>query len=605
MTRRAIISIGVSKAGDLPTLEAAVPDARTFAEWGRNNGYGDVRLIEDSAGPVRAADIVRAVDEVISRDPERLLLYFSGHGTSTGVAEYWLLSDFHRNSNEAINVLASFNNAKRLPIEQIAVFADACRSTIPTLSFVTGSVIFPLATQASEVRPKWDHFFATRLSEIAQEVPGAEDRKAFGVFSKCLFKALSGEEPSVLQPRDVPRPLRVLCSDKLADWIDEKVPEESGRIPGARVQIPETAAGWRQPHDIYLEVDAASVAPPPPPPVPSPPPSRWIDIGRVGYGGGPAGPSTGFERVPMERYGGSSPPVFGGGSGGGDTGLAAAQRKVEAARSAIDRTAERAGAELKIEGRHSFETGRGITVHGSRVTDVIASGRPFDLFEEGGLDHIRGHAEGPQTVIFRTKEGTWVPTVILPGFNAIITLSEGAVVGFNYFEIGEGLDLHSEQMLRRWTALMTVGQAPAKELLKLAQVVRSEKHSNPVLGVLAAYAYERAGALDQIDDIVGYFADRRQPVIFDIAMLSTYCTARKPGRAFFTDGVKHRGAARDATIAGTFPLMARGWATLDPRDPLVHPELVGLCPGLVPSLWTTLRPDAGKRLAKLIESGEL
>lgn len=607
MGRRAAISIGVSKAGDLPTLEAAVPDARRFADWARANRYDDVRLIHDDDGPVRVAQVIEAVEQVIEHDLERLLLFFSGHGTSSGVADYWLLSNFHRNSNEAINVLASVNNAKRLPIPQIAVFADACRSAIPLLAHVTGSVIFPMASQPSEIRPKWDQFFATRLGEIAQEVPGAADLKAFGVFSKCLFRALSGAERSILQPRHAPRPLQVLCSDKLADWIDQIVPEESGRIPGARVQFPDTATGWRDPNDIYLELEPPAASEEPSvlartvarsrgadlsSRALAPPPSETrlshaVELGRLARGAARLAPRRAPTAPARTR------------------GSTAAKQRVEQAQSALNERIRGAGKTVQLSGRHSFETRRGLTIHGGRIVEAVSGRTPVDLFEEDGLSHVRGHQNDAQTVILRTQEDTWVATVILPGFNGIITLDQGAAAAFNYFPLGAAVDPEDERLIRRWTGLMSVGQAPRGELEELGASIRYGKHRNPALGILAAYAYDRAGALEEIDSIAGYFADRGQPVPFDVAMLSTFCTRRADDRAIFTDGVVHEGAKLDATVAGTFPLMARGWATLDPKDPIVHPELAGLCPGLVPSLWTTLRLEPGKRLAKLIAAGEL
>jgi hypothetical protein len=38
---------------------------------------------------------------------------------------------------------------------------------------------------------------------------------------------------------------------------------------------------------------------------------------------------------------------------------------------------------------------------------------------------------------------------------------------------------------------------------------------------MAAYAYERAGDLEEIDSIAAYFARESQPIPLDVAMLST------------------------------------------------------------------------------------
>ncbi len=77
----------------------------------------------------------------------------------------------------------------------------------------------------------------------------------------------------------------------------------------------------------------------------------------------------------------------------------------------------------------------------------------------------------------------------------------------------------------------SLGQtADYAELKQSAEQFREYKHRNPSLGILAAYAYERAGIIDQIDDIADWFAEVGQPIPFDVAMLSTHRIKKEPGR---------------------------------------------------------------------------
>ncbi|HEY0412735.1 MAG TPA: caspase family protein [Allosphingosinicella sp.] len=604
---QAAIAIGVSKAGDLPQLSGARQDAQEFADWAHANAYDHVTLIEDRAGAVTVAMIKDALKVALAKDLERLLLFFSGHGASNAVTDFWLLTNYNTDSNEAVDLNASFNNAKRLPIGQIAVFADACRSSPPDLAGIHGSAIFPRVPTSPEVLPKWDHFLATRLGEIAQEAPGETERLAFGVFSRCLFQALRSPPGKFLERRDQPVGARVLCSDKLADFLDETVPLESGRIPGGRVQFPETSSGWRKPRDVYLELGAARR---PNAHQDIPPPRRPMRRTAAKRSGG--GASAGFSRP--ESAAGSAP---GGGASSGmgragpgnywDPGRSSGaaertQARVKEARQSLARKIQGDSAAFELKGRPSFETRSGLTVHGERIAKAVERGGAADLFEEAGLQHVRGHATEARTVVLRTANGPWFPTVTLPGFVGIVTLQDGAAVSFNYQRIGGG-DPTGDQMVRHWTALMTAGHAPREDYRKLAHWIRMGKHDNPALGVLAAYAYARAGDLDGVDSIIGYFAAKGQPVLYDLALLGTSKVRRDGARLHFLKGVPHGNARLDARIAGSFPLMTGGWALLDREDPTVHPALSKLRAGLRPSLWTMLAPTQGAQLAALVREG--
>jgi hypothetical protein len=81
-------------------------------------------------------------------------------------------------------------------------------------------------------------------------------------------------------------------------------------------------------------------------------------------------------------------------------------------------------------------------------------------------------------------------------------------------------------------ALMHQGRfGDLNDLKKLGDQLRQYKHVNPSLGILAAYAYERAGDLKAIDSVTTYFAQAGQPVPFDVALLSTKDASAEDGKA--------------------------------------------------------------------------
>jgi hypothetical protein len=155
-------------------------------------------------------------------------------------------------------------------------------------------------------------------------------------------------------------------------------------------------------------------------------------------------------------------------------------------------------------------------------------------------------------------------------------------------------------------------------------------HVNPLLGIVAAYLYDAAGDRDGIRRLASVYTEHGQPVPFDIALLAGVTGRRGrdgairidlpalPARAPRTDeeasafvDVRRFGlfdarlAVRDAVVAGGFPWLRSGWRVLDLAGFPVHAEVVSLAAHIGPSLFTTLDRTAGRRLAALIERGEV
>jgi hypothetical protein len=143
-------------------------------------------------------------------------------------------------------------NARRLGIGQIAVFSDACRSSLSTAAMVSGRAIFPVPSRNARMISPYDEFLSTDIGDAAQEVPDEDPAKSYGVFSRCLLMALHGLEPDVVEDR---AHRKVITSLALANWLEKTVPFQSGKIPGGTVQYPSITPSWRAPNDEYAEFD--------------------------------------------------------------------------------------------------------------------------------------------------------------------------------------------------------------------------------------------------------------------------------------------------------------------------------------------------------------
>lgn len=581
-------------ADKLPSLPGAVQGAKEFAEWAKSHEYA-FHLVTDEGNQrvtvQRLTDIVKAVLKDI---PERLLLYFAGHGIQpTSGTAYWLLSNWEDDSDEAVNVTLSLSNAKRSGIEQIGVFADACRSTVADAASVGGRSIFPKSATSLGKQPQWDQFFASRLGEIAQEVAARSGVAAYGIFTQCLVEALGGRAPDAIEARydSQGTALSVVTSARLATFLEENVPLRSGEIAGAVVQMPDANPGWRAPRDVYLTLLEqpklqGGQRPKPPPPVhsPAPAPAPSSPVAFPSQAPAPA-PVRAVAVTPSARL---------------RTELDAAVRANQTAFAAA-------------EGRAGFETGQGLTVVGANAMGfAVRAGKKADLFREGGHDHVRGHGGAPQPVLVVLENDRWIGALILPEFVATIVIREGAAASVSYAPARNGIypPQPPEVMdtVHHWTALMHQGRsADSAGLRRAADLLRIYKYANPALGVLAAYAYERAGNLHGIDDVLRSFATVGYPVPFDVALLSSASLRSRDGRIsaqLVNDP--------EVAVAGSFPLLTQGWALLDADDPsLDEPlraavaRLIELRRGLVPSLWTTLDGHHGVTLAGLILNGSI
>lgn len=610
MGKQLAVAIAVAKAGDLPELPGAINGAKDFLAWADRNHY-EPHLVSDETGAVTVDRLRDLFTELVGRgDAERLLVYFAGHGLQPSYnMAFWLLSKWQQDSDEAINVNLFFANAKRSDLTQIAVFSDACRSTSNEAQLVGGAAIFPRSQLPGANAPQWDHYLACRLGDVAQEVPDAKPEAAFGIFTRCLMRGLAGEDERALDHWPGPPPSKLVTSHSLARFLMTSVPEESGRTRGAQVQFPDVSPGWISPGNVYLgypvreasaeedeepdvtlkelryadREDRANVA------------RHWpIDPPDMFYDDLPDQPIRPHWDRPRP---GSAP----------SDAEAAIGLAVEEAERLADEAVENSSALFAAsEGRASFETRMGLSIVGARPRRVLGRrGGPLDPFLEDGIWNVRGYGEEPQTVFIELDRGNWVGSVIIPGFVGTITINRDVAASVSYAPAGSIHDRASffdriAPVVNRWMALMHQGRSgDPDEIEHVIAEAGDLAMFNPTFVTLAAYAYERAGVTASIDRLADYFIQEGRAVPYEIALLSTLPFAYRRNRLRFGQRGDH------AVVAGSFPLLTQGWSYLNEDAPEVAPGVLSLRRDLVPSLWTTFRPEAITRIAKLIDAGEI
>jgi hypothetical protein len=572
--KRAVVSIGVNRAGSMPGLVAAAKGARQFDRWARTQQCDATLLVDDEGAPVVLRDVSRAVRGYVDAGIySQLIVYFSGHGILTAPdTEYWLLSDAPEDGNEAVNLRLSVANARNSGIPHVVFVSDACRSNAekPPLSGVSGGVIFPngpFVPQRAEV----DVYYATLPGDPAYELPEAQSTKAYnGVFTECLLKAVEAPGTDLVDTlADEVPPLSVVSSRKLKPHLESTVPVVAGAVDVRVRQKPDLRVETALPK-FFAVVDRGSI-------------DRGLGVSPAGAG---APPRTMERAIAAMRHAVDAPLL----APAGDLALAAQLGLTDE----VQRLAD-------TRGRGGFETKTGFSIYGSRSVRVDARGwtsdPPFEEAGDPGALHVRLRPDGPTpsgtSAVLAFDGGTGTVLAILPEFVGVVVVRDGRVTSVNYVPARHTprYDAYESRAaeLQRMKALATIAARngrfvvdDATSATQLADRIRLVKGIDPTLGLYAAYAYAQAGRDDEVVSVLRAMRDEVTLVPFDVALLAS----RGPA------------ASLDAAVLAPFaPMLAQGWALLVPEDPLFHPVHGALRPHLLPSLWTTFS-DAGVVVAR-------
>ncbi|MGO4519018.1 caspase family protein [Dyella sp. 2RAF44] len=578
MEKNVTLIIGVRQSGRLPVLDGAWSDAHAFANWAKASERNyKVYLVTDEDGPVTIDRIKDVVSELLSDDVSRLLVFYSGHGICSQAGDYWLLTNYDRDSDEAVNCRQSILNARCLGIGQIAFFSDACRTSLNDAALTTGRSIFPRRLGQFRALSPCDEFMSTDIGNVAQEHFEGDSSLSYGVFSRCLLKALHGTEFDATELRAY---RRVVSSAALATWLEHEVPLLSGKIVGGAVQYPWITASWRPPNDEYcvyddsfrVEFKELSV-------VEDAQADYHFDLNEVALESNPVSPRMEYS-IPKS------------------------QERIRQNQDERDRLIERRTIAFRHEqDRTSHTRHDGLVITGGEVLELsVRDGHSVELFRAADGWHVdRQNHVG--SIALRMSSGVWIGASLLPGFLGTLVVGEHGTESLNYSPTSSQYEKQAsanvDRTVARWNALLSVTRSvPATKLDEFAREVRQMKHINPALGILAAYAYERIGNLKEVGSVAWYFATRNGFVPYDvIALLEAYGELRDMPPGF----------RLDSSISGTasgFPLLTRGWSLLD-SDNDYRRDLVRLKAGLTESVWTSFKSNAGERFASMIRKGRI
>lgn len=628
---------GADDGSVFPFLDGAVVAAKTIGQWAVNSGMAaaDVAVLtDDRGGTVVEADLGAALDRLVPDDGTRvdhLILFFAGHGLTGDNDDitYWLLSDSLQQGykifvEELRRRLYTYN------IGYLTIFSDACRA---------------IADKA-DIRSLEPHSGANKRHGAVDPVP------SIARFNACqdATSAFMIGEPGAAAPG------KCLFSGVLAEALWGRVEDafaqdridSSSLGRGLRTAVRARAKayglslvpGGNPFFDEVVYYDRASPPLPPDPDLaPWPPPGAGAIFAGPGNETLAPGP-TGFELAESDdesadstKHGsagdGAEPPWIGPlGVDLGAADFASPPPDIEADGAgwpvAADvlladptpspteaRTARRRrrAAKVRSELRAAPPAADRIAI-GGKVA-AIWSAKPIS-WNAAGRERAVLEPCGNNLVMIEFADGLFAPVACYQDLGCRVVRDAAGVIAISF--ISPSADPHGggAQIVRKALAQLQTRTLAAADADALAIKLRDGKHSNPVLGAIAAYCYDLTGDMDSIRRMAGFYRQHGQPVPYDIALLGMLDSAggmaqvpavardlrRDPAQV--PPWVVQAVEAGPVPVAGRCPWLRQGWdyvVSSEPEEQWLTAGLAGFAPHLQQSAFTTFDEAGGTGLA--------
>jgi hypothetical protein len=591
--KRMCLAIGISSAPPLPFLRGALNGARDFYNWAQSGGYQS-ELLTDEQSPV-TIDILRQKLESMlfgaTQDIFRFILYFAGHGLIREAEEgLWLLSDWNKQLR-AVAVEVLKRRLYMYGVQQISIFADACRS-LPTdmnAADLVADAVLGRGPVKPTITPYIDKFIAAQDGTTTFAVPGASPAQDRCLFTGVLMEGLWGLAPSAISPYF---PNKV-TSQSLGQFLLVEVPKRAQSYK--RTLSPTVQPLFPLGSDVYF----GDMVPQPTRPVFSP----WPDPTEV--------LSLGFaSEIPIIRS--------------VDIVVAPAPPPPDPGEVLKTRIQTQ---EIPTH----FETGSGLAVDGASIHAVWlpleftagSGGRP-DWWHVG--TQSAGYLDHPAQMLIETQYGSFLAITALPQLIASCVSDAKGTQALVYRELFAPVDTGA--LAASAISQMESGSLRADALSALAAHLRKLKHVDPTLGVISAYLYDSIGDVANIRRTACFYIENGQAIPYDIVLLAQVEAQWNANRMQFEASIpdvpsqeprndierEHPWTccamkAATGVVAGFWPWMRQGWAFLDaPLDielGLILPGIAEMRTQLTSARFTTFSKEGGKKLASLFRMHSL
>lgn len=544
--KKALIAIGVDRAGHFPALRGAASGAEQVGEWGRQQGFETTVFSDADDKVVGPEEIFEAISEIVeSRTYSQLVVFFSGHGVLRAPdCELWLLSRVGRNPNHAINVNGSISLARQCGIEHVVIISDACRSLAGTLqvSMVDGYRIFP-AHRSHGKAPEVDVFYAALPGDPALEVAADDaDKRHYGLLTDCMLTALRGDIETVIETvkSDDGVQKHVVASRPLKLHLEDAIPRAAAAVSVALFQLPDSRVESALPKFLATIDPGAEQA---------------IEVAKAAL----AEPDPDPDRKSMQWY---------------QRGLLLPRAGRPMPRKALSAEMERL---MKAMDDHVTDMHTGFHIRGGEVETVyvIKQDQITARVIDGASIVVSGSQPG--TLYLRFKNGTSTLLSVFPGFIGTVIIEGGCIATVNYTPAGDNISFNSHRYLDMRRSFVAVAARQGNfRLPDTTTVLPSHmgflRRMDPTLGIYAAYAYHQAGDRQGVRSVYQYMNDNLLPIPFDVRLLEWAGTDQEQAVHKCMPGV---------------PMLSQGWSLLGHLTETMPKHLLEAGRYLEPSLWTT------------------
>ncbi len=563
----------MSRSAGLPKLDSAQAGARSVATWleGLDPGY-DVTVITDKKKPVTLNKVKKAIAKALTPSRyEMLVIYYIGHGLYHQRSDVWLLSDLPGDMGACIDLRASRDDAKFCGVPNVVFVSDACRSLPDNLGLAraqpTGA--FPFLARFTSTTTKVDYFCATAEGFPAYE--GVIGGMKQSYLTHALKQAYSSPRPNMIASHiHAGKNISIVPNRRLEEFLQDTIDTTLGTADFTKTQRIE--ANVPSGDDVFIAPAAAAVSRPR---GSSFPPPRFPE-------GHNAERSSGSVEYLMRGVlqGSSSPTVL-------PTSISGELR-----------------AFLPDPRVRSFETQTGVSLRGASVARAVLSNRYSQngsveqVHEEENVDldvlRIQLKTDRASTLAVEMTDGRCLLIPVMNGYITHLTMDGSGLAGLSYVRSHGGLrdEAIGNEEVNRLRASATIAMnlnrfqvGSEKEASRLADMIRMGKAVDPVLGLLAAYAYSEAGLDKKIRSVSRYMKNDIGTDLFDVRLLST----------------RHWNEAGPPVVPPC-PMLTQGWSLLRSRKAPV-PSVLDNAP-LTNALFTTFKSGWADAIFAAAEAGD-
>ena len=565
---RIFVSIAVSKPdGGLAELPGAINASERMAAWADANGYIPL-LLNDRVFPevtigLLRSEISKAIDDVTNRAVlRRLVFFFAGHGATLGIDDqFWMLSNWDRNPNEAVKVSSLQRMLEYYGPEQVAIIGDACQEFSARFIEVVGS---PILDKTNEIRRDFelDRFFPVDAGSQAFMIKAVGEDKAFCLFTEVMLDALEGDAPQ--KYFEELNGGRHITSQTVAQFLRDNLAAEAGKY-GVRMD-------------------------------PRPRPGFYTD--RVYYSV-PTSAESGDPRrsnhYELEAIHGSSTPDRINGRSVAKARLMASESGQETARKlaqSLDekRQTTKSAYMVAADGdvRDHFETGCGICFTGAQIVGAVQTSRGWlsqDWLPPNWYRLELSDDHDPflwADMVVELADGSFASGCVVQNFITAMHVFDGGGTNVLHRPLGEGLDTGKDVIAL--LGKMQAGLLSEAEIVDEAAMLRWHKHRVITMGPIIAQFYDSIRDTDCLRSIAAFYAKNSQPIPLDVVLFgggrlfarnsALYAdvpatVARKPRSLVERERNYTFQATPKVTghpVAGRVPWMRQAWCAIETSD---------------------------------------